>query len=78
MGRVRQRNRISNACFSPETVRLCNWISKAQTIKGLWHKDIAVLGQLCAEVIAWCLFPFAKCSCGVNEEDMKQVFSREH
>ena len=72
MGRVGQRNRISNACFHQKLLTLLLDIKGSQTIKGLCHKDIAILGQFCAEVITWCLFP--KCSCGGNEEDIKQIF----
>lgn len=35
------------------------------SLKGLSQGGIAVLGQFCAEVIAWCLHPYTKCSCRV-------------
>ena len=31
-------------------------------LKGLGQEDFAVLGQFCAKIIIWCLYPYTKCS----------------
>ena len=35
----------------------------AAKLKGLYHEDFAVLGQLCANSISYCVYTYAKFSC---------------
>ena len=51
------------------------WIWGLKGLKGICHEDIAILGQICAEIMTFCCFHLhPKCSCRV----MKKIPNKFH
>ena len=46
-------------------------------LKGLRHEDFAVLGQFCAKIITYCLYPNTKCSCETIRKISNEFYQGE-
>ena len=67
---------LVEVCAKPHWFSIAFSVWLKPTLEGLRQEDFAVLGQFCAKIINWCLYPYTKCSCKTMRKISNEFYRR--